>query len=235
MLRIIYVNMVFVGSYLCSHFRWYLCLSQCLSWRCEARIYNMWEESTEGIFPGESGWSWSNIYKRKMGDVYEIYNRNLTTFRLVPPSIHHCLDPPCPPWEKKSPAWSIPDQIRDVRIFLSGLPRPRPLSSRWSYPGRGQITFEKIIENSEMGIWSLVSFSFSFVIKTLQTLDISPQKSFQFLRINFGNFMSKRFFYFVFIFFICLDFCLISFGSCYKDGLFPKAVHRQSPRVLARP
>ena len=101
-----------------------------------------------------------------------------------------CLDPP---WEKKSPAWSIPDQIRDVRIFLSGLPRPRPLSSRWSYPGRGQITFEKIIENSEMGIWSLVSFSFSFVIKTLQILDISPQKSFQFLRTNFGNFMSKFF------------------------------------------
>ena len=29
-------------------------LTQCLSWRCEARIYNMWEESTEGIFPGES-------------------------------------------------------------------------------------------------------------------------------------------------------------------------------------
>ena len=99
---------------------------------------------------------------------------NVTTFRFVPPSIHHCLDPPCPPWEKKSPAWSIPDQIRDVRIFLSGLPRPRPLSSRWSYPGRGQITFEKIIENSEMGIWSSVSFSFSFVIKTLLTLDISP-------------------------------------------------------------
>ena len=191
----------------------------------------MWEESTEGIFPGESGWSWSNIYKRKLDGVYEIYNRNLTTFRLVPLSIHHCLDPPCPPWEKKSPAWSIPDQIRDVRIFLSGLPRPRPLSSRWSYPGRGQITFEKIIENSEMGIWSLVSFSFSFVIKTLQTrLEVFPIPKDQ-----FWQFHVKDFLFLVFIFFICLDFCLISFGSCYKDGLFPKAVHRQSHRVLARP
>ena len=223
--------MVVVGPYLCLHFRWYLCLPQCLSWRCEARIYNMWEESTEGIFPGESGWSWSNIYKRKTDDVYEIYNRNVTTFRLVPPSIHHCLDPPCPPWEKKSPAWSIPDQIRDVRIFLSGLPRPRPLSSRWSYPGRGQITFEKIIENSEMGIWSLVSFSFSFVIKTLQTrLEVFPIPKDQ-----FWQFHVKDFLFLVFIFFICLDFCLISFGSCYKDGLFPKAVHWQSPKVLARP
>ena len=124
-------------------------------------------------------------------DVDEIYNRNF--YQLFVLSHHKYIIVSILLWRKKSPAWSIPDQIRDVRIFLSGLPRPRPLSSRWSYPGRGQITFEKIIENSERGIRSLVSFSFSFVIKTLQTLDVSPHKSFQFLRTNFGNFMSKFF------------------------------------------
>ena len=67
--------MIFVGPYLCSHFRWYLCLSQCLSWRCEARIYNMWEESTEGIFPGESGWSWSNIYKKNRWCLWNIQQK----------------------------------------------------------------------------------------------------------------------------------------------------------------
>ena len=125
-------------------------------------------------------------FQEKVGDLYQIYTKEkrmmlmkytteiwqlfvLSHHKYIIVSIHLVLF-----GRKKSPAWSIPDQIRDVRIFLSGLPRPRPLSSRWSYPGRGQITFEKIIENSEMGIWSLVSFSFSFVIKTLQILDISP-------------------------------------------------------------
>ena len=200
-------------------------------------ILEVWGEDLQYV--GREHWGhlsrrkWVILIKNIQKNGWCLWNiqQKFDNFSFVPPSILHCLDPPCPPWEKKSPAWSIPDQIRDVRIFLSGLPRPRPLSSRWSYPGRGQITFEKIIENSEMGIWSLVSFSFSFVIKTLQTL----LEVFPIPKDQFWQFHVKDFLFLVFIFFICLDFCLISFGSCYKDGLFPKAVHRQSPRVLARP
>ena len=115
------------------------------------------------IYTKENGWCWWNIQQK-----FDNFSSCPTINTSLSRSTIFLFG------RKKSPAWSIPDQIRDVRIFLSGLPRPRPLSSRWSYPGRGQITFEKIIENSEMGIWSLVSFSFSFVIKTLQILDISP-------------------------------------------------------------
>ena len=73
--------------------------------------------------------------------------------------------------------WSISHQIRDLQIFSSGSPDPRPLSSRWSYLGRDQTTFKKIIDKFEMNMGTLILFSISVLSVTCLSTHLNPFES----------------------------------------------------------